>query len=77
MLHRRDFRQNLLINPHTHVGMSLEEHYGLNPTPNVKSFQKPGLCRRFSNLITHNLQVGENDGEFFIVRDTMVLSYSK
>jgi hypothetical protein len=37
-------------------------------SPNVKSFQKPGLCRRFCDLINNNLQVGENDGNFFIVR---------
>jgi hypothetical protein len=40
MLRGRDFRQNLLINPHIHVGMSLEEHYGLNLIPNVKFSQK-------------------------------------
>ena len=36
MLRRCDLRRNLLITLHIHVGMSSEEHYGLNPMSNVK-----------------------------------------
>jgi hypothetical protein len=30
---------------------------------NVKYFQKIGLCRRFSNLITHNFRVTLSNGK--------------
>jgi hypothetical protein len=51
MLRRRNFKQNLLINPHAHVGMSVEEHYGLNLMPRTKPLcggLDPPLSKRFS-----------------------------